>query len=141
MWVTPGSFPSVSEISLFFKLQSEGVWSSVHFSITVGWLGAGDYSAEGVEGLSQDMGAPLHDRCSPQPTAGADVLVDSLSSKTRPLTGPHSHPPTSGATAPLTPYPVGLMHRSETQRPMRTMHRSQGGWREEGAHPWPIGPA
>ena len=141
MWVTPGSFPSVFEISLFFKLQSEGMWSSVHFSITVWWLGAGDNSAEGAGGLSQDMGAPLHDRCSPQPMAGADMLVDSLSSKTRPSRAPTPTPPTSGATAPLTPYPVGLVHRFETQRPMRPMHRSQGGWREVGAHPRPIGPA
>ena len=27
VWLTPGSFPSMFEISLFFKLQSEGVWS------------------------------------------------------------------------------------------------------------------
>lgn len=76
MWVTPGSFPSVFEISLFFKLQSEGVWSSVHFSITVGWLGTGDNSAEGAGGLSQDMGTPLHDRCSCQdPLPGFSSLV------------------------------------------------------------------
>ena len=31
-----------------------------HFSITVGWLGVGDSSAEGTGGLSQNVGAPLH---------------------------------------------------------------------------------
>lgn len=32
----------------------------VHFSITVGWLGVGDSSAEEAGGLSQDVGARLH---------------------------------------------------------------------------------
>lgn len=48
----------------------------VHFSITVGWLGVGDISGEGAEGLSQDMGAPLHGLCSCQdPLPGFASLV------------------------------------------------------------------
>lgn len=75
-WVMPCLLSQNTSDQFLFKLQAGGVWISVHFSITSGWLGVGDDSAEGVGGLCQDGGAVLHGlRSCKGPLPGFSSLV------------------------------------------------------------------